>query len=203
MSRHFFAITLFAALFAVNSGVAASDFTDHFVFTKPPAPVPAFTFQDAKGQVLDLKNNFRGHYVLLNLWATWCGPCVHEMPALDALAAKLAAESGTSSPAKPVTISTGQAGATSSPPLEIVALTEDHDGLGAAESFYKRHNLHHLTVFVDDSGEATFILRVQGLPTTLLIDPQGREIGRIEGATDWDDPATIAFLKSLLKPVTK
>lgn len=202
MSRRFFAITLFTVVLATNPGVKASDFTDHFAFTKPPVPVPSFTFQDAKGQTLDLKNNFRGHYILLNLWATWCGPCVREMPALDALAAKFAA--GAQKPqGGPVTISTQKTGVGTLPELEVIALTEDHDGLGAAEGFFKRHNLKHLSIYIDDAGEAPFILQAPGLPTTLLIDPRGMEIGRIDGATDWDDPATIAFLKAQLKPVTK
>jgi thiol-disulfide isomerase/thioredoxin len=203
MTRRFFAITLFAALAATAGAAAANDFSDHFVFAKPSIALPMFTFQDAKGQELDL-TNFRGHYVLLNIWATWCGPCAHEMPALDKLAQKIEAEN-----AKPdvkdiaFTLGAPAAGAMFSPKMDIIPLAEDRDGLAAAETFYKRHNLQHLKVFIDEAGEAPSILQINGLPTTFLIDPNGYEIGRIEGATDWDSPATLDFLEAQMKPAAK
>ena len=86
--------------------------------------------------------------------------------------------------------------------LSIIAMTEDHDGLGAAEGFCKRHGLHHLPVFVDGSGAIPSILHVEGLPTTLLIDPNGMEIGRVEGDAEWDDADTIAFLEKKMKQRT-
>jgi thiol-disulfide isomerase/thioredoxin len=178
MGRHFFAIFLFAAFMSASCAYA-SDFSSRFTPTTPPALVPAFPFEDAHSRTLDLKE-FRGSYVLLNLWATWCGPCVREMAALDALAQRL--------PTEP-----------SRPPLAIVALTEDNNGLGAAEGFYKRHSLRHLPVFVDTAGQAPSLLRIRGLPTTLLIDPKGMEIGRIEGDAEWDEADTIAFLEKQMQ----
>jgi hypothetical protein len=85
----------------------------------------------------------------------------------------------------------------------ILALTEDQDGLSAAQNFYRRHGLHHLPVLVDSSGEGPHILHVNGLPTTLLIDPNGLEIGRVEGEADWDDVNTVAFLQKQMTRATK
>lgn len=171
MVRRFFAITLFAGCLAAALPAWAEDFAAHFTPTSPPVAVPLFSFNDALGRTMDLRD-FKGHYVLLNLWATWCSPCVKEMASLDALQ--------------------GQIGGR----INVLALTEDHDGLGAAQAFYKRHKLSHLPVFVDTAGEAPYILHTRGLPTTIFIDPNGMEIGRIEGEADWDDPSTVTFLES-------
>ena len=130
------------------------------------------SFRDNKGHDVTMMD-FRGHYVLLNLWATWCHPCVQEMPSLDALAGQFTGNS-----------------------LKIIALNEDHDGITAAEAFYKRHSLTHLLPYADTAGRAPFEITARGLPTTLLIDPRGNEIARIEGDADWQSPAIIAYIKA-------
>ncbi len=172
MTRLFLAILLFTALIG---SAEASDFTTRYTPAAVPKRVPSFTFNDSNGRTLDL-GDFKGRYVLLNLWATWCGPCVREMPGLDALQQKI-----------------------SSKRLTVLAVSEDHEGINAAMSFYKRHELSHLPVLADQSGRAPSLLHVDGLPTTLLIDPNGMEIGRIEGDADWDDSDTIAYLEKLMK----
>nr|MDP9128693.1 TlpA family protein disulfide reductase [Pseudomonadota bacterium] len=168
MVRRFFAITLLAGALTgpLTSPVPAlaDDFAAHFTATSPPVVVPGFNFEDGKGRQVSLKD-FKGRYVLLNIWATWCGPCVKEMGSLDRLTQKLG--------------------------IHVVPLTEDRAGRGAAEAFYKRHNLTHLEVFVDKSGEAPGLLNANGLPTTLLIDPKGFEIGRVEGDAEWDSAEAI------------
>lgn len=193
-------MTLFIVAAVSSSHAVASDFTEHFTFTKPPVAVPTFSFEDAQGQNIDLKS-FKGRYVLLNIWATWCGPCAREMPTLDALGPKLAADIGVNAPTKPVTISTKIE--MNSPRLDIIALSEDHEGVDAAKGFYKRHNLNNLKVYADTGGSVPNILQIHGLPTTVLIDPNGMEIGRIEGEANWTDPATIAFLEGQMKPAGK
>jgi len=146
-----------------------------FVNTDPPQQLPMITFEDAQGRVIDL-NDFKGQFVLLNLWATWCGPCVHEMPALDLLSAHF-------SPSL----------------LRVIALTEDHDGLVAARSFYKRHELKNLAIFIDPTGHVPSALHSPGIPITVLINPNGLEVGRVEGEADWAAPEAIAFLTNYIK----
>jgi len=174
MARLFFAIFLFA-LISLCFEAYASDFSNRYIAAAKPRHIASFTFRDDQGRILDL-NDFKGSYVLLNLWATWCGPCVREMAGLDMLQQKIDGKK-----------------------LRILALTEDHEGVSAALSFYKRHDLHHLPVLADAAGEAPSILHINGLPTTLLIDPNGMEVGRIEGDADWDDDDTLAFLNKQMK----
>lgn len=170
---HFF---LAMALLTGFASLAHADLLQNqFAVTVPPRTVTV-SFEDSQGNSVSLAD-FRGKYVLLNLWATWCGPCVREMPALDRLRTHFHPKQ-----------------------LQIIALIEDHDGNAAAKAFYTRHNLTHLPIFVDSSGHAPSLLHIQGLPTTLLIDPEGREIGRVEGDAEWDSPDALAFIQNKINP---
>ncbi len=163
--------------------VAASEFRERFATVDPPGPLPPIHFQDAEGRDLKLED-FRGHYVLLNLWATWCGPCIKELPSLDELSKAFSFNNGAHDIKGP------------HPDLTVVALAEDRDGLIAIQSFYQRHNISHLPVYLDDTGRMPFLLHTRALPTTILINPQGKEIGRIMGDADWSTPSVVAFLLS-------
>lgn len=179
MVLRFCAIFLVIMVLMTASGIVpaakADLFAHHYKATEPPRPVSIFTFEDAHGRVFNIKD-FQGQYVLLDVWATWCGPCAHEMPALDLLSRQF----------EPRT-------------LQVIALTEDHDGLAAATSFYKRHDIQNLEIFVDKVGHVPSLIEARGLPTTLLIDPQGMEIGRVEGETEWSSADAVAFLKNHIR----
>lgn len=140
----------------------------------PARDLPALSFTDGDGRPLTL-DNFRGRVVLLNLWATWCPPCVEEMPALDRLQAALGGDA-----------------------FEVVALSIDRPGRRVVEPFMQRYNLTRLRLFLDPSGASVRALQVQGLPTTLLIDREGREIGRMAGAAAWDSPAGQALMRAAI-----
>lgn len=144
----------------------------------PPRPPPAFSFATPDGRTRTLAD-YAGRGVVLNLWATWCVPCVAEMPALDGLAAKLA-EAG------------GEAAR-----IAILPLSSDRGGAEAVQRYYARHGLTHLPVLLDPDGAATRALAVRGIPTTLLIGADGRERGRLEGAVDWTADATLAAVRAL------
>ncbi len=143
-----------------------------FQATDPPAPPPALIFTDADGKVQRLAG-FAGQPVVLNLWATWCMPCVAEMPALDRLAEQLK----------------GQAA--------VLPLSSDHGGATVVRAFYAAHGIRELPVLLDPDGDAARKLAVRGIPTTLIIDRNGRERGRTEGAVTWTDPDTISALHHL------
>jgi thiol-disulfide isomerase/thioredoxin len=133
-----------------------------FVFGKEPqAPAP-IKFQDAEGKERTLAD-WRGKVVLLNLWATWCLPCRKEMPSLDRLQAALGSDK-----------------------FEVVALSVDRKGLDASKKFLDDTKVERLGLYVDASARATSELRVVGLPATLLLDAEGREIGRLLGPAEWD-----------------
>jgi thiol-disulfide isomerase/thioredoxin len=133
-----------------------------FVFRKQPEALPPIKFQDAEGKERTLAD-WRGKVVLLNLWATWCLPCRKEMPSLDRLQKELGSDK-----------------------FEVVALGVDRKGLDASKKFLDETKVERLGLYVDASARATSVLRVVGLPATLLLDAQGREIGRLLGPAEWD-----------------
>jgi thiol-disulfide isomerase/thioredoxin len=133
-----------------------------FVFRKEPEALPEVKFQDEQGKERTLAD-WRGKVVLLNLWATWCVPCRKEMPALDRLQAELG-----------------------SGKFEVVALSVDRKGLAGAKKFLDETKVGKLAVYVDTTLRATSQLGAVGLPATLLIGADGREIGRLLGPAEWD-----------------
>jgi thiol-disulfide isomerase/thioredoxin len=143
------------------------------VLTEPRA-LPPIDFRDAEGKPVSLER-FRGKVVLLNLWATWCGPCRAEMPALDRLQAKLGG-----------------------PQFEVVALSTDVGGLQAVREFYTSLEIAHLAIYVEGEGNVLTTLGAPGLPTTLLVDAQGREVGRDLGAANWEAPEFERRLRTLI-----
>ncbi|CAN7386502.1 TlpA disulfide reductase family protein [Pararhizobium sp. LjRoot235] len=145
-----------------------------FVLHETPAPVPELQFTDGEGEPLSLAG-FRGKVVLLNVWATWCLPCRKEMPTLDRLQAALGGSA-----------------------FEVVALSIDRGGADAVRKFYAEIGIRHLAIHVDTSSQVGFALATAGLPTTLLIDAEGRELGRLIGPAEWDAPDMVAFLKSII-----
>ena len=138
-----------------------------------PKPLPGFGLVDAEGIRREI-GFFAGKGVVLNLWATWCAPCVEEMPALDRLAALLRAEG-----------------------ILVVPASSDRGGKAQVEPFYARTGVRNLGVWLDPGSAATRALGARGLPTTVLIDRQGRERGRLEGAASWDGEALLADVRRL------
>lgn len=105
--------------------------------------------------------DYRGRPVVLNLWATWCAPCVAEMPSLDRLQRAF-------------------------PDVTVIALSLDKGGEDKIRMFFAEQKLENLKIFTDPSMKAMVMLGVPGLPATFLINAQGREVGVVHGAFDWD-----------------
>ena len=139
-----------------------------------PQPVPPLTFQTLDGQEATLAD-FAGKVVVLNLWATWCAPCREEMPGLDRLQAQFADRD-----------------------VVVLALSVDRAGPERVKQFLDEIGVQHLHVYRDPKAAATRALKVPGLPATLLIDRQGREVGRVLGIAHWDGPAAVAAVEKLL-----
>jgi thiol-disulfide isomerase/thioredoxin len=137
---------------------------------KTPKPAPDVRFTDAAGggHALDA---FRGRYVLLNMWATWCGPCVNELPSLARLSQF-------------------------APGLKVLAIDTDHEKVDAA-GFLKSHNASALPVYVDSEKMMLRSFVVPGLPTTILIGPDGKVIARAEGPADWGSEEAVAYFKRI------
>lgn len=146
-----------------------------FDLLDPPRPLPELRFVDGEGRPLTLAD-FRGKVILLNIWATWCIPCLREMPTLDRLEAKLGG-----------------------PDFQVVVLSIDTAGVAVVKKFYKALKLKALGIYVDRTTRARVALGIAGIPTTLLIDRRGREIGRYAGPAEWDDTPAIEFIRRYLK----
>lgn len=140
----------------------------------PVRPAPDAAFADADGAAVGL-GDFRGKVVLLNLWATWCVPCIEEMPALDRLQAQLGGEG-----------------------LEVVALSQDRGGVPAVVRFYEKYDFGNLAIYVDPKGAVARAFEAGVLPTNLLIDREGRVVGQLIGAAEWDAPEAKALIRHYL-----
>lgn len=138
-----------------------------------PQALERVTFENGAGETLALAD-FRGQVVVLNLWATWCPPCRKEMPTLDALQQRLGSND-----------------------FQVIALSVDQGGAEAVQAFYDEIGIEHLPLYVDSSMRAMSRLVVRGLPTTLVLDRQGRELARLVGETDWAAPEMIDYLREL------
>jgi thiol-disulfide isomerase/thioredoxin len=155
---------------ALNRGDMAA-----FVFTPARQELPEARFQDAGGHERSLAD-WRGKVVLVNLWATWCLPCRKEMPALDRLQ---------------MALGSGQ--------FEVVAISVDRTGLPGAKKFLEEANVERLALYADASARLASTLRAVGLPATILLDSQGREVGRLFGAAAWDSDDAKRLITSLLR----
>jgi thiol-disulfide isomerase/thioredoxin len=164
------ALTLLGMLLALTQA-SATEPPANFAIHETPQPVPEISFQDANSQPRTLAD-FSGKIVLLNIWATWCAPCRKEMPTLDRLQAELGG-----------------------PDFEVVALSVDRKGPEVVRRFYDEIGIKHLALNIDTSSKAMFTLGAFGLPLTLLIDRQGREVGRVVGPAEWDSPEMVAFIR--------
>ena len=132
-----------------------------------PQGLTDFTFSDGSGRNLTL-DHFRGTFILVNVWATWCAPCKEEMASLDHLVLLLANKN-----------------------ITIVPISIDASGAPSVQSFYERLGLKNLSIYVDPAKNLMDALAITGIPTTLLIGRDGREIGRMMGPAQWDAPESI------------
>lgn len=143
-----------------------------------PAPLDVEVL-DLAGTPLPLSEALGARLTVLNFWATWCAPCRHEMPTLEALAAD--------------------------PPegVAVIALSTGRDSPERIADFAEEAGLDRLTLLRDPGAEAGRAVAVLGLPTTLILDPEGRELARLTGTADWNGPDARALMNALAAPFTK
>jgi thiol-disulfide isomerase/thioredoxin len=167
-------IVVTAVATTAQHAAAAQELMKSLVLHDAPKPVAAVEFADAQGRSRSLAD-FKGKVVLLNLWATWCVPCRQEMPTLDRLQGTLGGAE-----------------------FEVVPLSIDRGGLETVRKFYSEINVRNLAIYTDSSGQALRGLGAVGLPTTLIINRAGQEVGRALGPAEWDAPEVVDLLRPII-----
>ncbi len=153
----------------LNKGAMAA-----FVVRTEPLDLPDFAFQGPEGDAFSAAD-LKGKVVLLNIWATWCVPCREEMPQLNELQAELGDDS-----------------------FEVVALNIEKGGEAKARKFLEETAAHDLALHTDPTGKVFATLKAVGMPTTLLLNRQGKEMGRLVGPADWASPEAKALIEAAI-----
>jgi thiol-disulfide isomerase/thioredoxin len=117
---------------------------------------------------------YKGKVVLMNLWATWCAPCLKEMPGLDRLAGSMPAQD-----------------------VVVLAISQDQAGWRAVDPWWSKAKLQHLVPLIDKKMQLGFGLGAAGLPVTVIYDRKGREVARLNGTAEWDSANARALLKAV------
>ena len=140
-----------------------------FELDKPVAAPPTPVVSKDEGPIT--LDRFRGKFVVLNFWATWCGPCIRELPSLNRLNAKFAGDN-----------------------FAVVLISQDRGGFKQTDRFLKKLKIDIPDAFIDEKLKYSRAIGVRSLPTTILIDPDGNEVGRLTGSAEWDEPEAIALI---------
>lgn len=141
---------------------------------KEPQKLPTVLLQDMQGGEHEMVE-LQGKYVLLNFWATWCAPCRKEMPALDALQKDLSGND-----------------------FEVVLVAVGRNPTPAIKKFFTKAKIENLQTWRDPTQQLAGLMGVFGLPVTVLLNPDGLEIARMQGDADWHSPDAVEFLKRVL-----
>jgi thiol-disulfide isomerase/thioredoxin len=155
-------------------GAETSSGLEKLVRAVPPAALPDIAFVDGDGRDRNL-GEWRGKVVLVNLWATWCAPCKREMPGLDRLQAKLGGADFT-----------------------VLPISLDRSGPEKPGQFLASNGLKNLPLYLDRGSSIMQTLRVPGLPVSIIVDRQGREVARLAGSAEWDSPEAEALIRAAI-----
>lgn len=169
-----FGVFLTLALAPNSPHLARADQVGDFSPIDPPLPTPKEDFEDQLGAKLTL-DAFKGDVVVLNFWASWCAPCVAEMPTLDALQ-----------------------GAVSDQGLQVIAISIDREGIKKAAPFFRRTGVKNLTLYTDRLSDLFQELEGSVLPTTFILDREGQVVQKFIGPIDWNGPRVREVLQPYL-----
>jgi len=140
-----------------------------------PKTIVKTTFSDENDNTLNL-SNYNGKVILLNLWATWCAPCRAEMPSLDALNKKITADK-----------------------FEVVTVAVGRNSIPIMKQFFKENSITSLSLHRDPKMKLAASFGVRGLPATLILNPEGQEIARIQREADWFSQDAINLLEAIIQ----
>ncbi len=162
-----------AAAAGPGDGVPRDGDMKKLTFHAEPAPLPEVAIHNADGSETSLAA-WQGQWVVLNFWATWCAPCRHEMPSLDRLQAAV-------------------------PDVAVVPVATGRNSVEGIERFYAEAGVVNLPVLLDARSKLARQMGVLGLPVTVIIDPEGREVARLIGDAEWDSDHAKAVLAALMQ----
>ncbi len=147
-----------------------------FVLLKKPAPAPQTPFFDGAGNVRHF-SDFKGRVLVVNFWATWCAPCIKEMPSLSRLQERLGG-----------------------PDFHLLTISQDRGGHEVAEPFIRdRLGLANLDLYYDPKLRLGRDLGVRGLPSTYIIDRDGNLVGGLAGAAEWDSEDAVSLIRHVMR----
>ncbi len=170
---HYLSIFLIAFLFTLPVAQAATKVKDIAANTAP-VPVPEVILENARGQKMTLAQ-FKGKPVILHFWATWCAPCVEELPFVAAMSKEYAPKG-----------------------LIVLPVSLDFQGASVVEAFYKNHNIESLPIYLDPKSTLFSTFKLPGLPASLFIDAEGKEVARVSGSLDWKSGDVKKYLDTLV-----
>jgi len=174
----FVAVTVLVVILSLKLNDSAFKFSNQ-VAIKDNMPAPDFTFPGLDGKMVSL-SDYKGKVVLLNIWATWCPPCVEEMPSMERLYQKFKGQN-----------------------FEILAVSIDEPGLKAVAPFMKKSNLT-FPALIDSEGAIKAVYGITGIPESFIIDKQGNLIKKIIGPVDWATRDIFRFFSEVIeKPYTR
>ncbi len=174
---------LYTALACVaNTGLADVDAAEalregdmrKLIFHNAPIESSDVTFMSEDGQEMTLAD-YQGKYVVLNFWATWCAPCRHEMPHLSALQETMGGDD-----------------------MDVVTIATGRNPLPGMQRFFAEIGVDNLPLHTDARQNLARSLGVLGLPVTIVLDPDGNEIARMQGDADWSSESAIAIMRTLI-----
>jgi thiol-disulfide isomerase/thioredoxin len=147
---------------------------EKLVFLAAPAEVPQTPFTDIDGAEHTL-SQFQGKYVLVNFWATWCAPCRKEMPMLSALQSEFGGDN-----------------------FEVVTIATGRNSVPGIQKFFAEIGVSNLPLYLDPKQQLARDMAILGLPISIILDPEGREIARMRGDATWDGDSAKAIIAALI-----
>jgi thiol-disulfide isomerase/thioredoxin len=156
-----------------NASPSEPESTGTLDITHRGEAMPATVFEGPTGAKVKLAD-FRGKPLLVNLWATWCGPCVAEMPTLDALAVREAER------------------------LQVMVVSQDGEGRAKVDTWWSKQSFKLLKPYLDAKSDLGFAFDTGMVPTTVLYDAEGKEVWRVIGAMNWDGPRANTLISGVL-----
>ena len=169
----FVAVTVLVIILSLKLNESSFKFSNQ-VAIEDNLPAPDFTFPGLDGKMVRLAD-YRGKVVLVNIWATWCKPCVDEMPSMEKLYHKFKGKN-----------------------FEILAVSIDEPGLKVVAPFMKKLNLT-FPALIDSEGAVKAFYGITGVPESFIIDQQGILIKKIVGPVNWDTPNIFRFFSELIR----